>query len=498
MNKLPEFLEEFLNSGESLITVHIQPNWLLDPFDAKIWKLKIPGESRLVDGKWIGAPKLDWHLRVPGGFLTDLCWGTLLNHCKLLTLAQIEGPNRTSRNPRALRNFHRELLNLAEHLIVHYPNETGLLGLASLSIEKIERFLVDHLKFGTTGTGYWLSRWNTFLSTRINTQKAQRDIASWRKTQPAKSLRQIDNWQRTILTLDPPDKRPIPTSDFTPEELRLARSWLTMQSWYDEHGCIDFRRMVEAIEVELNRFTSSALLKYHLRPLEWCMDYRQQEFNWSYREHLGHRNRTIAEKATEEASLADQNLTYNLFQQLRSYSPHIEELNKSALPSLDLERLPAKLRGGDGRRTPTLPISTALYIYDHMIQWGLKYSKPLMRYYAAVLEYVVTRQGDAQRNCWKKYQNGDRNQPYACLWEEAFTSIQPPSELDTLSLRRVAPMADKRAINLNLPRKNGGSSIPASLRNHGLTVVDAMHMNAAVLAGLIAAFSLRPLICCKA
>jgi hypothetical protein len=210
MDKLPDFLEEFLDIGESIISEHIQPSWLLDSFEAKAWKLKIPGESRLVDGKWVGTPKLDWHLRVPGGYLTDPCWASLLKQCKLLVLAHIEGPNPKSSNPRGLKNFHRELVNLAEHMIVHYPNETGLLGLASLSTEKIERFLVDHLKFGTTGTGHWLSRWTAYLTTQIKTKKIQRDITIWRNTQSSKTLQQIDNWQRSILTLDPPDKKVMP------------------------------------------------------------------------------------------------------------------------------------------------------------------------------------------------------------------------------------------------------------------------------------------------
>lgn len=493
MDTLPDFLEEFLDIGESIITESIKPSWLLDPFEASEWKLKIPGESRLVNGKWVGAHKLNWRLRVPGGYLTDPCWSPLLKQCKLLVLAHIEGPNPKSSNPRGLKNFHSELVNLAEHLIVHYPNETELLGLASLSIEKIEHFLVDHLKFGTSGTGHWLSRWSTFLSNQIKTKKIQNEVAKWRKTQPTKTLQQIDRWQRSILTLDPPDKKPMPETELTLVKLQLARGWLEMEGWYDEYGCIDFKLVAEAIEVKLSRLATSALLKYHFRPFEYCTDYREHEFKWSYREYLGHRNRTIAEKVIDEASFADQHFAYILFQQLKSYSPHIEALNYSALPSLDLARLPEKLRGGDGRRTPTLPIPTALYIYDHMIQWGLQYSKSLMRYYAAILEYVIKHQGNAQRYGGKKYQNGDRNQAYACLWEDAFALIQPPSELDALNLWRVAPMADKRAVNSILPRKNGGSSIPAYLRNHGLTLVDAMHMNAAVLAGLIAAFSLRRL-----
>jgi len=93
----------------------------------------------------------------------------------------------------------------------------------------------------------------------------------------------------------------------------------------------------------------------------------------------------------------------------------------------------------------------------------------------------------------KKYENGDNNKAYSCLWEKAFTYIQCPSELDDLNLCRVAPMADKRAVNLSLPRKDGGCVIPAYLRSHGLTLIDAIHINAAVLAGLIAAFSLRRL-----
>ena len=36
MDKLPDFLEEFLDIGESIITEHIQPSWLLDPFEARV------------------------------------------------------------------------------------------------------------------------------------------------------------------------------------------------------------------------------------------------------------------------------------------------------------------------------------------------------------------------------------------------------------------------------------------------------------------------------
>jgi len=397
MNKIPGFLEDFLDIGESVITENILPNWLLEPFNAKCWKVKIPDKSRLVDGKWVGAPKLDWRLRVPEGYLTDPCWDTLLQHCKLLVLAHIEGPHAKASSPRGLRNFHNEVINLAEHLIVHYSKETELLGLGSLSIEKVERYLADHLRYGTAGTGYWYSRWMSYVSNLIKSPETQREVTQWRETQSSQMLQRIDNWHRNILTLDPPDIIPIPETEFNSRELQIIRSWLNMYDWYDDDGCINLKKIGRVIDVGSSRLSKSALLKYHLRTLEWCTDYKQKELPWSYREHMGHRYRTTAEKATENSSLADQSLTYTFMQNLRNYSAQVEGLENSLLIFVDLAKLPAKLRGGNGKRTPTLPLSTALYLYDHMIQWALQYSIPLMRYYMTVLDYVLSQQGHAQR-----------------------------------------------------------------------------------------------------
>lgn len=491
MVRLPNFLEEFLCLGEAKITEEIKPNWLIEPFKSPIWHIKIPGRSRFVDGKWLGTKKVDWRLQIPGGHLANGNWDILLQHCKLMVLAHIEGPNGKGSDPRALTVFQRKIVALAEHLIVHYPDETALFGLSSLSLEKIERYLADHLKGGIAGTGCWYLRWERYMLSKIKNLTVQNDINKQIKEQPDQVIKNIDNIHRNILTDDPPETRSMPKTKFSSEELKLARKWLLINNWYNQNGCIDLERLAKKIEVDPRRIANSANLKYYLRPLELCNDYRQEELQWSRRECLGHRYKSITQKSLDNASPADQMNTYKLIENLRSYSEHIDVLKNSVLSTLDLTNIPRNLKGGNSKRTPTLPVSTALYIYEHLIHWGQKYSKELINYYVKLLDYVIGKQGNAIRHYRKKYDNGDRTKIYPCIWEQALLKIPPPVVLNNLHLWRITPIATRKTECVRIKAENGRSKIPSILRNRGLPLINAMQLNAAVLVALVAVFSLR-------
>lgn len=490
VKQLPKFLEDFLELGEIKLTREIKPSWLVGAFNDDYWKIIIPNESRLINGIWSGCRTISWQFRVPSGYLTDSRWDQLLTHAKLMCISHIESPIAKTSNPRSLTNFQCEILNLCEHLIIHYPIECELMGLAAFSNDKRDRYLADHFSAGTAGTGNWVGRWEHFIFSQLDSEDFSRQYEKWMLNQGDDTLASINCVSRPIKTVDSQEYQFVISAPYDSHNCLKARQWLAMHSWYDERGCIDFDRVADAIEVNSQRIAGNPYLKYSFRILEQCSDYRKLESTWTYREYMGHKTKTVTEKATGPASAADQALTYSFLSAIADYSKHIQNLDKSPLAELDMTRLSRCLVGHDKKRTATLPVNTALFVYDKMIEWALQYSKPLMQYYLDLLRYTVRRQGDARRTYGTKKTLAEMSGE-DCVWEKAFEHLPMPTTLNGLNLHRVAPILNKRAESRNCRNNFGGSELPSLLRKHGMTVIDAMGINTAVIAGLIAALSLR-------
>lgn len=491
---LPDIVKGLLDRGEERITRATRPSWLLSAFDAEEWFIKVPGQTRKVDGKWKGAIRLQWKTRLPGGWLTDSDYARLLTQCRLLTIAHLECPDAGCQTPRTMDSFYRFLIALAEHLVIHYPRETKTLGLHGLSPSKAERFLGDHLHHGRAGCGNWLGRWDAFLLARYRDPAEQARVSAWASRQQPERLIEINDLNRPLQTLDPKGFAPMKaTLDI--DRLRFARCWLVMKGWLDEAGCVPLERVAEAIGVNFFRVSkTSAPLRFHLRQYELCRDYRSQEMIRStitgHREKLGHRHQSIAYRYYHGASGNTQRLLYINLGYLRRYAVYIDDLTDSCLPSLDLEqRIPLELRGDSSGRTPTLPVETALYIYDRMIHWALRTTRPLLRYYQTLLEALIARQGHAGKvNSRIPALEANGFEVPEDPWETAFLENPPPAELAELNLIRAAAFCTYEQDPPRLPE--GGSALPMQLREH-LSVEDALRLNTAVLAGLVAALCTR-------
>ncbi len=487
-NTLPDFLEMHLSQGESQISHMLNPSWLLDSFQSDKWRIKIPGQSRLINEKWHGVHTCHWRFRLPEGCLTDVKWRTLLLHCKLMTLAHLECTESHSSSSYHLQFFQRKLLWLAEHIVIHYPHDTELQGLASVDNQKMIKFLVDYRESSLAGTGQWKARWDTFLRNKIHCVRIRIEVDSWFNTLSVTQRTLIDAYQRPIRILDNQKMEPLPKTGLSTDELVFIRRWLAMQGWFDKQGCVPLSKVTKAINIDNGRLNNGARLQYYLRLFEICGDYRFQEFSkYSHREYLSHRYCSIAQQVMMGGA-ASQGDVFSFFTCIRDYSPYIEGLETSPLSQLDINRLSPELCNSENKRTPTIPLDTALFLYDRLIEWALTITIPLLGYYQKLLDIVMIKQGHLRRYCPKGADNKEVNRQN-CPWEKAFSACPPPVSLEGLRLWRVAPFLYE--FRSKSGKQSDDSSIIFQIRNQGLTLLDAIYINTAVLTALIAVFTLR-------
>ncbi|EAU55995.1 hypothetical protein [Mariprofundus ferrooxydans] len=496
MISLPKDLVEYLNNDNDQISLNVKPSWLINNFKDPIWWLKNANQTRLVNDKWRGAITIDWGMKLPQGRLTDMRWSKLLLHCQLIVIAHIECPQAATSNLKEVAKFQRTMLRISEYLIFNAPDQAELLGLSALSNHRVEMLLVDSLHGGICGTGSWCKRWDAFIQSIYSDLKTRGKVKHWASNLPSDERSKIDNWNREIISSDPKCLPGMPTpTTLSSEELIFARRWLKMENMLDRNGTVPLLTVADRIGVDRVRITKSKHLIYHLRPFEQCIDYRHQEQASNLcREKLSHRHKTIAQIATTHCSSSAQLNLYQGLSYLRRYVQYCDSLKDSQLHALNLERIPPELKGcGPKNRTPTLPVEVALFIYDHMIDWVLNLTIPLIDYYLEILGKVIKQQGNALRI--------SKNMRAGCdalgidmpdYWENAFSETPPPAELKRLGIWRVGPIFYEA---INSPKKYrdaaGNSLLPSIIRNSGLTLIDAMLMNSAVIVAVTAAFSIR-------
>jgi hypothetical protein len=489
---LPETIDSWLDAGDTKITERTKPKWLLSPFSAPVWKVFVFRQSRLVNDKWKGVLKFNWDLRLPGSRLTDPQWARLLKHCRLLFVAHLECPDATCHvTSPGLRVFHATLMMLAEHLVVHNAAGARALGLRCLTAATLERFAADFRLHGSAGTGKWFQRWEKLLHGEFIDSDEQLRVKDWRRTQSHSLLRDIDDIDRPIISYDG-DEFPKLRVTLSSEELRFVRSWLVMHGWLDEYGCLRFIRFADAIEVSSPRLRSCPFVPYYLRQFELCKDYRRREFATNrFCEKLSHRHTPAAQRYyTGMSGNSMRNMRARLLS-ISRYAPYIEDLAGCPIESIEGDALPPELFNLPGARTHTIPVETALYLYDRMIHWALAYSKPLFQYYRRLLTAVCDIQGHPRRQNWLQsltLVDPKRSTP-TDAWEIAFQKIPPPKSLKDLRLLRCSSFCTKN--NWQNRLDDGGSIIASRFRGDGLSVVDAMKINVSVLAGLIGAMTLR-------
>src|SRR5688572_7743375 len=75
-------------------------NWLLSEFDEDVWVVRNRGREEAVNGKWIGAVKINWNIGLGNGYrLTDRRYIKLLRGLKsasFILKAGLAGPTYTS------------------------------------------------------------------------------------------------------------------------------------------------------------------------------------------------------------------------------------------------------------------------------------------------------------------------------------------------------------------------------------------------------------------
>lgn len=486
VTSLPAIIDEWLRRGEEQIDLSVKPSWLLSGAGEPTWMIYIPGVTRKVRGKWKGYVCLDWRLRVPGGRLTDQRWSRLLEHCQFCTIAHIECADARAHTPRAVHPFGTDMMSLAEHLIVHYPETSSELGLRCLSQEKVDKYVGDFQRHGTAGSGDWFSRWDKYLRARYQDRRERFDVEAWALKQTRDLLNELDDLDRRLVTNDPPEL-PKLQNTLSPEELRFARRWLAMRGWYTAQGLVKIPEVAEAIEVDLIRMCVIPFTRYHLRQFERCLDYRSEDFAHSrFQEKLSRRYRSPAQYYHGGAQRSSIRGQCSLAANLRRYAPFIEDLRGSELAALKLSELSDSFRGQAEGRTPTLPVDIAMYLYDRMIHWAVHYTAPLIDLYVSIMDSASARLRSETRR--RKGRQGPVIYS-PTLWESTFAAHPIPKELANLRLWQYCSV--RTPSNFGLRLSGGGSAIPSILRDRGLTLTDAMEINTGVLIGLVAAFSIR-------
>lgn len=163
---LPQHILEFFERTTRTIDDRYHPAWLLSDFSALLWRVDTnAGDLREVRGEVKGGVELNWAFRFPGSRFTEKAYVLPLKQVKLILIAGIDccstGPGLS---PLSIAQWHRFLMWFAEHLAVKYGSGFRRMGLKIAGLDDVTEFLDALGATGIAGTGFYIERWQKFLS----------------------------------------------------------------------------------------------------------------------------------------------------------------------------------------------------------------------------------------------------------------------------------------------------------------------------------------------
>lgn len=478
---LPEPLENFLDHGERLLKESKSCAGVLrNNFSADVWILQSiePSGNWVKREHYLRSVPLNWRAGLGSTSLTNRRWRRLLRDCRLLMAAEIGSGMIQSATLKRHGQFHDQLIALVEHLVVQYPEEAAELGLSVLTHERAVIFLTDHLSGGVCRTGCWQARWCEYVISQASGMSDQ-EMAGHISGFAYDVRNVILDLKRTALTHSDTGKFVVPVPDIDERSLLKARIWLAANAWFDEAGCLPIGRVATAIGVDRSRAChNSDRLRHELTPFEICTDYRRHDhFRAAKREHLDARASPLAVRASRPLKQSTQNQAYSLVSTIARLAPHVASLGLDFSTQLAVEHIPRHLRGGAGGRTPTMSVDTALFAFDRMIQWTLAVTKPL----CLLAEKVVS--------AFVRIERASPSQSRISALNQALSCAEIPDSLLELGLHAgPAQCGRKKDEHSN---GDGTTRLAREIRENGISLLDALALNGAILAALIAAFCMR-------
>lgn len=480
---LPSDIEQFLRESERCYSAADKPAWLRNSPCDHVWHISIPqrGLERTLS--------LRWEFLLPSGCLADKRWSVALEQAKSLTFAHGSSPFSRG-NVAMIPWFQSTLLSLIEYAAYTAPTLLEREGIRFFGEDDINDYLHVFKRAGVSGAGFWQARWEAFLKRSIADPANARLIDSWRSTASKDLILSIRHRTEELQRVMGGSSELLKPQFLQEDETEQAVYLLHAKGFLEPDGCLSRIAVANAINVNNRRVVASKMFHAILRTYETCTDYRSRDSRRSTCEEApNQRCRGALESYVAGSSGSSRKRTFGSIRSAIIASNRLPELYNSPFACADLDSIPISLRGGAGGRTPTLPLDTALYIYDHMVAWAVNIGPHLLTYVLKLLG-VVREKSDGLVPKPKRAHGPTILQPnLGCQWEAAFQAYAPPPQLSSLRLRGYA--AQIRYRGRIQRRSDGTNGILADVRQHGLTVEDALLLHCAVLVGLTAAFSLR-------
>ena len=219
--QLPKHITEFFERTTKIIDHRYHPRWLISNFHEPLWKVDVGLEDlREVKGKLRGGIELNWAFRFPGYRFTEEEYAVPLKQAKLILIAGVDccftgaGLSKLS-----IGRLHRFLILYSEYLAVKYGVIFQRQGFQIAELDDVTDFLLNVEAAGVAGTGFYVERWENFLSHNC--------------------------------------------SDIDPES-ECVREFLIKDNAYDRYGRIKSDYVANAIEIDYRRLRLSSYMRCYI------------------------------------------------------------------------------------------------------------------------------------------------------------------------------------------------------------------------------------------
>ncbi|MBI6578183.1 hypothetical protein YA0001_13665 [Pseudomonas viridiflava] len=173
-------IEVFFKRTEAKLEEVYKPEWLFSDFDDAVWLINCSANSRAVEGVIKGCIKLSWVKKLPNGKLPDPCYKLITDQAKkILLLAFGGGLIKFYDSLKTIYGFHSFLIRVIEYMDCLHGNEFRESGFEMLNAETVVDMLEITVEAGICGTGFFIERWENYLSKSVSSPADQNRIRAY-------------------------------------------------------------------------------------------------------------------------------------------------------------------------------------------------------------------------------------------------------------------------------------------------------------------------------